>query len=183
MTSCARGLKHIFDNNMGDGFFPVAFGDLKADIRFPERLKDGPLEVGGAVVERVVTAHPQGGYGFRVKEQGRVAVFITDNELGADSSVMGRCVKFCEGAEVLIHDAQYLPGELPERRGWGHSSWAEAVELAARAGVERLVLYHHDPGRSDEQVKQIETVSREYAGGLGTGLEVFAAREGTTIRI
>jgi len=181
--SCIDGLKHIFENRMGDGFFPVAFQDLKADIRFPDRLKKGPISIAGASVDAVLVAHPQGGFGFRISEGASSVVFITDNELGADRSVIDRCVRFCEGAGLLIHDSQYLPEENPQRKGWGHSDYKEAVELASRAGVERLVLFHHDPGRSDEQLKSLEAECRRFVLERGVKLEVVAAREGSVLSL
>jgi phosphoribosyl 1,2-cyclic phosphodiesterase len=181
--TCMNGLKRIFDNNMGDGFFPVAFQDLKADIRFPERLTEGPVSVGDAVVDTVRLAHPQGGFGFRIREGESSMVFITDNELGADPSVMDQCVRFCEGAGLLIHDSQYLPGETPLRKGWGHSDYEESVDLASRAGVEHLVLFHHDPGRTDERLSSLEAECRGSVLSRGLKLGVSAAKEGVVLTV
>lgn len=181
--SCIKGLKRIFDNNMGDGFFPVDFRDLEADIRFPERLMAGTLFVEGGSVDSIRLAHPQGCCGFRVREGQSSMVFLTDNELGAGKSAMERCVRFCEGATLLIHDAQYLPEESSQREGWGHSNYEEAVDLASRAGVERLVLFHHDPGRTDDRLRDLEASCRRFVVERGLKLDVSATVEGSTLSV
>lgn len=59
-------------------------------------------------------------------------------------------------ADALIHEGQYTPEELPRYKGWGHSSWAQAVEVAERAGVKRLIITHHDPDHNDAFLSEIE---------------------------
>ena len=61
-----------------------------------------------------------------------------------------------------MYDAQYTPAEYPARVNWGHSTWLEATRVAERAGVRRLALFHHDPERTDEQVRAIEAEAREH---------------------
>jgi ribonuclease BN (tRNA processing enzyme) len=70
-------------------------------------------------------------------------------------------VELARDADLLIHDGQYTPEELEKKKGWGHSSWVQAVEVAERAGVKRLALFHHDPEHSDEFLLDIEKKSRE----------------------
>jgi ribonuclease BN (tRNA processing enzyme) len=89
-------------------------------------------------------------------------------------------VKFVTGSRVLVHDAQYLPEEIPARLGYGHSDYQQAVELALKAGVERLILTHHDPARSDDQIDAILARAREAAG---PGLQVNAASEGLLVEL
>jgi ribonuclease BN (tRNA processing enzyme) len=76
---------------------------------------------------------------------------------------------------VLIHDAQYLDGELAERASFGHASCGYAVRLAERAGARRLLLYHHDPPRTDDD---LDAVVAAYAGGP---VPVDGAREGMVL--
>ncbi|MCP4402357.1 MAG: hypothetical protein GY801_34255 [bacterium] len=60
----------------------------------------------------------------------------------------------------MIHEGQYTPEELPGYKGWGHSSWAQAVEVAEEAGVKQLVITHHDPGHNDTFLDKIEKQCR-----------------------
>jgi phosphoribosyl 1,2-cyclic phosphodiesterase len=178
--TCAKGLRYTFDNRMGDGFFPIQFNQLEAKFEYLNVLQQGPLEIDGARVDRIALKHPQGGFGFRFQEGHRKLVFITDNELtgeswrGRDPEVYAR---FCDGADVLIHDAQYTPDEMGARKGWGHSDYASVFELGVAAGVGRLVLFHHDPGRRDGDVAAIQGICRAMAKERGIDMAVEAARE------
>jgi phosphoribosyl 1,2-cyclic phosphodiesterase len=179
-----QAMTRVFDSHMGDGFFPVAFDHLKARIDYLNNLAHGPLELDGVLIDAIRLNHPQGGLAFRFKEGRHTMVFITDNELGA---ARGRripeFVEFAQGCDLLIHDAQYLPAEIAERRGWGHSTYEEVVALAQQAEVHNLLLTHHDPGRTDVGVEQIVALSREMAAGGGNPHYIDAAREGACFRL
>jgi len=77
-----------------------------------------------------------------------VFVLATDTEPGSashDWKVRG----LAEGADVLVYDAQYTPEQLPEKKGWGHSSWLEGTRSARESRIHRLLLYHRDPDHDD----------------------------------
>lgn len=179
-----QAMTRVFDSHMGDGFFPVAFDHLKARIDYINRLAHGPLALDGARIEAINLNHPQGGFGFRFREGDYTMAFITDNELSAGrGSRLPDFVKFVQGCNLLIHDAQYLPRDLPERRGWGHSSYDEVVKLAQQARVRNLILTHHDPSRSDTGVKEIVEKARQLAGANKYPEFIDAAREGACYRL
>jgi ribonuclease BN (tRNA processing enzyme) len=87
--------------------------------------------------------------------------------------------------DLLIHDAMYTPAELDSHRGWGHSSYEEAVELAAEAGARHLVLFHHEPEHDDGAMDTLLAAARRAAGQhRGTApLEVVAAQEGMKLSL
>lgn len=178
--TCMHGLKNTFDNRMGDGFFPVKFADLKARITYLETLRHGPLEVDGTVISSAPLHHPQGGFGFRFKEGNKTFVFMTDNEL-RENGWKGRSpkdyVKFCKGADILVHDSQYTPLEIEEHRDWGHSDYGAAFVLADKADVKRLILTHHDPARTDCEVTGLATECATMAKTKGSAMAVEAAME------
>ncbi|RLB34825.1 MAG: MBL fold metallo-hydrolase [Deltaproteobacteria bacterium] len=179
--TCMKGIRYPFDNQMGDGFFPISFEDLEAKITYLGVLKREPLRIGGMVVDKVVLNHPQGGYGYKFEQDGKTFVFITDNELGPagqKDGIQHLYVEFCKGADILVHDAQYTPEEFSARRGWGHSNFEDALELALRAGVRKLLLFHHDPTRTDKELEAIEQRCRKIVKDRDSTLEVEAAREG-----
>jgi hypothetical protein len=72
-----------------------------------------------------------------------------------------RLVELARGADLLGNDAQYTAEELQKRRGWGHSSFDQAMQVAEMAGVKRLALTHHDPDHDDEFLERIEKLCRE----------------------
>lgn len=175
------GLKSIFNSRHADGNFPVDWDDLPGVVEMAHDLELPRFVLNGMEVSTTPLNHPQGGVGFRFQEKGQILTFITDNELkGPGQAQMDDFVKFVSGSRVLVHDAQYLPEEMPERYGYGHSDYTQAVDLARKAGVERLILTHHDPTRSDEQIDALLTKAREIAG---PELQVDAAREGLVVEV
>lgn len=187
LDGCSRALEGIrltLNKGMVDGVFPVGFDSLSGRIEPLWRLGKGGLQIGGAMVEGIELRHPQGGMGFRIREGDKALVFLTDNELlphGANGRSHGEYARFCDGADLLIHDAQYRPEEMDSRRGWGHSDFVSAVDLAIRAGVGRLLLTHHDPDRTDDHVDEIVAMARAHAEASGCGLQVEGAREGQVL--
>lgn len=184
--TCMKGLRYTFDNKMGDGFFPITFDDLKAEIRYLERINKGPLEIDGTVIDSIPLHHPQGGLGFRFREGDKTLVFITDNELRKDSWT-GRTpddyVRFCKDADILIHDSQYTPQEINERKDWGHSDYQSTFDLAYRAGVKRLILFHHDPSRTDPEVTAIRVLCEDLARKKKSDMLVEAAKENSELEL
>lgn len=179
-----QAMTRVFDSHMGDGFFPVAFDNLKARIDYLNRIAHAPLQLDGVQIDSIRLNHPQGGLGFRFREGKHTLVFITDNELGAaHGKRIPEFVEFVAGCDLLIHDAQYLPGEMLERKGWGHSTYEEVVTLARDAGVRNLLLTHHDPSRSDAEVEKIIDLARQMAATFGNPHYIDAAREGACYRL
>src|SRR3989449_1975755 len=112
--------------------------------------------------------------------------YVTANELGPGGNYETAAswrkdfVAFLEGVELLIHDAMYTPEELEEHRGWGHSTFEEAVALAGDAGVKRLVLFHPEPGHGDEATYALVAAARRQARTKGLPAQVVAAQAGMT---
>lgn len=181
--SCMKGLQFIFQNRMLDGVFPITFDQLKAKIKYLGKLpKEKELRYGTALITTIELNHPQGGFGFKFTEGNKQMVFLTDNELRVDSW-KGRSfddyVEFSKNADILIHDAQYTKDEYQRKNGWGHSYHEIVLELAKRAQVKKLIFFHHDPERSDQELDGI-LQSLAKAEEIGE-LEVQAAKEGQTL--
>ena len=92
-------------------------------------------------------------------------------------------VEFARGAAVLIHDTTYTTEEYDHHRGWGHSTFAQAVELGLEAGVGKLVLFHHEPRRTDDQLDQQVAQCRQLVQDRGGTMQVVAAAEGLTLSL
>ncbi len=118
---------------------------------------------------------------YRIDTDGASLVFAPDHEGNADAD---RFSQFAAGASLLIHDSQYLPEELPQKEGWGHSSYEQAISVASQAGVETLLLWHHDPSRTDRDLDELgrraERFAREQTGGR---LRVLVAYDGLQLRL
>ncbi|MEZ4390912.1 MAG: MBL fold metallo-hydrolase [Polyangiales bacterium] len=143
--------------------FPVDLDQLPADLRYESVRERQRIVAGDAEVFTARGNHPDPVYAYRVEHGGRSVVYATDTE--HYRCVDPRLLSLARGADVLIYDAQYLPSEYsgesgPSRVGWGHSTWEAAVELAQAADVGELLLFHHDPRRSDGAVEALEAVAR-----------------------
>ena len=178
--ACMSGLISTFDHRVMDGVFPVAFKDVPADIRYFEVLQEEALYIDDVVIDAINLHHPQGGFAFRFEENGKSLVFMTDNEITA-GSLPPEQIEFCMGADILIHDAQYTPEEMDLRKGWGHSDYATALDLAEKAEAKRLILTHHDPKRKDSEITALVSKCRTLSNEKGAGVSVQAAREGETL--
>ncbi|HET7456919.1 MAG TPA: hypothetical protein VFJ74_04630, partial [Gemmatimonadaceae bacterium] len=92
-------------------------------------------------------------------------------------------IEFARGADVLVHDAMYTVEEYDHHRGWGHSTYGDAVALAIEAGVKTLVLFHHKPERSDDELDRRVEECRAAARAAGSPLSIIAAAEGMTLSL
>ena len=173
--SGVAGVRQALEHQMRAPVFPVRLDETAARITTREVAPAEVFEVGEAVVRVARGNHPGGVLAYRVEHEGRSVVYATDTEHYACVDPALRAL--AEGADVLIYDAQYLPEEYPGKLGWGHSTYAHGVELARSAGVSRLVLFHHDPSRTDEGVSAIEARTRESLPGA------IAAREGLELTL
>ncbi len=137
-----EGLKRVFSSNYIDGTWPIRFEDLRARIEPVQELRKGSMRIDDVLIESHPVQHPQGGLGFKFTEGKRVFVFLTDNELldqGWAGTSFEDFVKFCRGADILVHDCQYTPEEINARRGWGHSDVDSVARLAIEAEVRQVV--------------------------------------------
>ena len=174
---CMKGLRYSFDNKMGDGFFPIRFEELEADIHFIDKLSDGYLEIDGTIIDSVPLHHPQGGLGFRFREGNKTLVFLTDNELDTNKRSFDSYINFCQGADILIHDSHYFPEEIPMHRGWGHSDYLSAIKLAQESQVKKLILFHYAPERKDSDIIKMAILCQNLVKEKISDLQVEAAKE------
>ena len=179
-NAAAGGLREALHNQMRKPHFPVDLNDLPSHLAFEDMRDKTRTQIGDVSVSIAKANHPDDVYAFRLEHEGRSIVYATDTE--HYSCVDQRLVALARNADVLIYDAQYLSEEYagksgPTRIGWGHSTWEAGVELARAAGVGKLVLFHHDPTRTDEGVRAIEAMTREAFA------DSVAAREGMEIAV
>jgi len=147
------GLEEIFKVQMSSEYFPVPLEGMGATFNFLE-LDEDEVIGNNVMVQVIEQNHPGGSFGYRIENNGKSAVICTDIEHG--KFVLPEIVEFCKNADVLVHEAQYTNEELEAHRGWGHSSYDQAIEVAERAGVKRLAITHHDPDHNDVFLTRIE---------------------------
>ena len=157
-----RGLKNvkdIFSIQLQQEYFPVQLDAMGAQFEFPT-LGDEETFF-GVTSQRLPQFHkfPGGSYGLRIQDDSGVLVVCTDIEHpdGTDS----RIVKLAENADLLIHDGQYTEEEYKKYKGWGHSTWKQAIDVAIKANVKKLIITHHDPDHDDDFLDSIEEMSKK----------------------
>ena len=169
-------------NVLFDGeHFPVSTDDIPARIERPA-LTGQAVRIGSALVRRIALNHPGGADGFRIDDaDGKALCYLTDNELsppGKPTTAVDELARFAAGCDLLIHDAQYLPEDLPEKRGWGHAVVGEVADLARRAEARRVALFHHDPDRDDEALDRIAVTTRRWLDEHAPATASLVAAEG-----
>lgn len=182
-----RKVKHTITDQMEGTYYPVDFSQLNARIDFYE-IKEYDLPYKTAKLSFLRVNHPVLCHSIKIEEDGKTFVFMTDNELEALTpnvkiTPWDDFVNFCKGADMLVHDAQYTPEEIETKRGYGHSSYTSVLELARQSGVKNLILFHHDPDHTDEDVDNILSNCREIIADKGLNLQCLAAEEGMSLEL
>jgi ribonuclease BN (tRNA processing enzyme) len=148
---------------MQSEYFPVQLDHMGAKFEFLQIADACRLFPAVNNVETLVGAqkhnHPGGAFSFRIERSGKVLVVCTDVE--HTDEIDPRLVELARGADLLVHDAQYTADELRTHRGWGHSSFDQAMQMAEMAGVKWLAMTHHDPEHDDDFLERIEKLCQE----------------------
>lgn len=166
-------------------YFPVNINDLKAGIEFHEELQI-PLVIGDFRITTLNLNHPGNGFAYLFEQNGKKIAFITDNELGFQyrgGNNTNEIESFCSGVDLLIHDAQFLPSEIDNRRKWGHSTYTEVVDLAHKTGVGHVILTHHAPERDDKACFKLLNDTLDYIKNKGSKIRCELAIEGMVVTV
>ncbi|HEX7658041.1 MAG TPA: MBL fold metallo-hydrolase [Pseudonocardiaceae bacterium] len=136
-----------------------------SDIYDFRRLGIGPVTVGPLDIRSIRVAHPCESYGLRLTADGRTLAYT------GDTGVCPAMVELAAGADLLLAEASWThdPGNRPVGL---HLSGREAGEMAAAAGVSRLMLTHVPPWTDPGAV--LAEARSAYAG------EVLLARAGAS---
>jgi len=197
-----EGARHVLHNvltsQMESPFFPIGLKEVPANVQI-EELKELEFKVGKVRVRACRASHPGSCVGYRLFTSSGSVAFFPDNELhhnhnrqSSNQKVQSTSplqnqdqdiVKFLEGTDILIMDAQYDRVEYEHHIGWGHGRLDDVVALALEAGVKRLWLFHHDPDHDDAKIDAMVGYARELASAGNSALEIDAAREGTIVEL
>ena len=187
LYGCHKNLDEAFTVQQGHPFFPLALKDMAADIRFVELEPEDAHQIQGFQVIPKLQHHPGRSYGYRFEKNGKTIVYSGDLELETENrDAVQTMIDFFSEADLLIFDAQYTFFEAcTVKKNWGHSSNLVGVELAIKAGVKHLCLFHHDPASTDndldrlltETIRLTETIKPDHS------LNVTIAWDGLTLEI
>ncbi len=203
----ALKLDKIISFQMDPTYFPITIEDMKAAIEF-KSIREEEFSLQGVNIETLYLNHPGYALGYRLKYNNHCIVYISDNEpfyyenssfktggTGTQGNKVeevfdtfienkeDKLIQFCQQADILIHDTQFLPEEYEEKKTWGHSPFNYTVNLALKSRVKQLVLFHHDPDHDDAMIDQILSHSRKLIKNAGKAMKCLAAREGLQIKL
>jgi len=196
--SVEKPLEKVLRGQMDAAYFPVALGDMAADVRVNE-IREPEFDVGPFKIRAMYINHPGITMAYRIELDGTVITYATDTELyrtllfdheapDEDLAAYGgrrdqELVDFARGSDLYIADSQYTPEEYRYKRGWGHTCYVDAVEVALAAEVRRLVLFSHDPMHDDDMVDEKLAACQAAVVDRGATLDVVAATEGSALEI
>ena len=179
------GLRERIMRAFSPPLFPIDFRDVPADVTFHDLPAD-PWEEGGVSLFSDLVLHAGPTVGFRLEAGGSSVAYLPDHE-PALAGIDGRSPNWISGGalarevDVVLHDSQYLDTEYDARIGWGHSTVDQAVAFCGAVGAGRLVLFHHEPERADDELEALQERARALTGSDRT--PPVLAREGMSIEL
>lgn len=173
-----RSLYEVYDYQMSEPQCPISLDFLPASLDFRRIERSGHRQLGDLEITWNEMEHPSGSTAYRFELGDDTLVYSGDVEVQRGSA--DDLVEFAGDADLFVMDAQYLPGEYGDRKGFGHSTCEDAVEIADRADVDALVMTHHDPGHDDDTLDRKLEEARSFADGA---LRVENARDRARYRI
>jgi len=197
VTIESESLRSIFENQLSYNYWPVRVDELAAKIDY-KQIKETTLDLGGGLsVTSKFLNHPIFCFGYRVNYQGKSIATVYDHEpfhnlfkndiegIDKETEMEGEIAaaeenekirQFLKGADIVVHDAQYTKEEYAKHAGWGHCSYDHAVETATGIDVKTLVLFHHEPSRTDSQLEELEKLYAKKSDPV-----IIMAKEGMTL--
>jgi len=171
--------KHINTNSFSEKildstFWPVSMDMLNANINFFD-LDGKPLNISDKVcIDYANHTHPNSATSYKVIVDNHSVVYTTDCEHPINN-LNDNVVSLAENADILIHDSHFKHSVLENHKGWGHSSWKEAIEVSKKANVKTLCLFHYNPSYDDDTIRAIEQKAKEHFP------DVIASKQGLKI--
>lgn len=203
----AAKLAQIISFQMDPTYFPITIEDMKAQISF-RSIKEEKFSIEGVEIQTLYLNHPGYALGYRFSYKNRCLVYISDNEPFHHMPDSGpitlsaravpeveqafdnfyedknkKLIEFCKKADILIHDAQFLPEEYETRKTWGHSPFPYTIDLALKSQVKSLILFHHDPDHGDQTIKKMLEQSKKIIRKTSSTMKCEAAREGSILEV
>ena len=199
-------LEQVVGDQLRYRYFPVLHSDLAAKLNYYQ-IGETRIDLGdGIVVTSKFLNHTLLCLGYRFEYAGKSVCTAFDTEpfrnlFASDEDPSGfdpdlfaegervameenqKLIDFFRASDVLIHDTQYTEAEyVSHKQGWGHDYFEHAIQNAVKAGVRKLFLFHHDPYRTDNELRRLEAEFRKSLKEK-PGPELFMAREGIEIEI
>ncbi|MBF0212737.1 MAG: response regulator [Magnetococcales bacterium] len=182
-------MRELIVAQMDGIYFPTKINEFAARVYF-RNLREESFRVSDRItMHTMLLNHPGNCLGYRVEYRGRSVCYITDNEIYPKESshhnahYVAKLADFVRGTDLLIIDATYTDKEYAGRLHWGHSAITPVVELAHRAQVKALHLFHHDPDQNDEAIAAKERSAVALLQAMDPAILCLAPSEGQIFRV
>mgnify|MGYP001380417363 CR=1 FL=1 len=167
-------LKEIINYMLNPIFWPVSFDDFKATVNF-RTIENNEIKISDSMaIKSQIHHHPHGALSYKILSHNKTISYITDCEY-LSGEPNDKLIQFSENSDLLIHDAHFTEEDLPNHKGWGHSSWKQATIMAQKSNSKQLALYHYSPNYNDTQISAIESDTKKVFS------QTIAARQGLVI--
>jgi len=191
-----RSFCSVMTEQLDYSFFPVRMDEFCANLQFHD-LKEEVIETEGFHIETMYVNHPITTLAYRISADEKVFLFTGDTEpysnyLENESDVSkeefdeveevvqeqnNRWIQFLKGTDLCLYDTQYTPEEYPKFKGWGHTPMDVAIENCEQMGVKKLLMTHHAPTRTDDELDQLSERWKKYTEERGYKIETAFAVE------
>jgi len=184
-TASNESLKSRLRRYFSPPIFPVRLTELPCQPEIKE-INHSFFTIGDFKITTEYVCHPGPTIGFRLEKENKVVTYIPDHEPALGSADFPNNPEWTSGyniacnADILIHDAQYKNDEYKNRVGWGHCSMKDAIDFGILSGVKKMLLFHHDPAHTDEQLQQLFAESMQ---NRTLNFEVELAAEGKSFKL
>jgi len=137
---------------MSPPHFPIGPDGLRGDWTF-EALETGRIVCGGFAVTARDIPHKGGRtFGYRIEADDVRVAYLPDHDAEFDSP---EALELCDGVDVLLHGGMFGEDERDTARAFGHGTIGDACRVARDADVGSLVIVHHAPNRTDDEVEEL----------------------------
>lgn len=188
-----KSIQKLLSNQMEKDYFPIKIDEVAADIKFRSLKPNDSFRLDGAVIETFNVYHPSPTLTFKIRENGKSVIYMTDNELDValenknnlDEKLREKnqeLIKFCFGCDYLIHDMMF-DDFVTSKLGWGHSSSKALVHFAMMAEVKNLIFFHYNPEYSDNKIDEILEQTKSRLREYKSQINCIAASEGLKISV
>ncbi len=188
-----KSIEKLLSDQMERDYFPININEVPSEIKYEHLSSNQTLRLDGADIKTLKVYHPSPTLTFKVIENDKCIVYMTDNELDVEGENKNNLneklkeknkelIEFCSGCDYLIHDMMY-DSLLKDKLGWGHSSNKALAHFAIMAEVKNLIFFHYNPEYTDEKIDAILEETRDCLKRNGSDINCIAASEGLKITL
>jgi phosphoribosyl 1,2-cyclic phosphodiesterase len=168
--------------------FPVPYEVISKCMNFHQHEEDEIWELYGIKISQKAMRHPGVSYSYTFEEEGKKFILATDSEFRLeDMDRVEEYIEYFRGADILVFDTQYTFEEQLQKIDYGHSSASIATDMALKADVKKLILFHHDPTYDDDKLDEVYMRALRYKEMMDvenqSDLEISIAYEGMEMHL